>query len=75
MRNKKLLKHSERDLTSIDLLIRGDFYYSFANGNIVKGQMDELIAIETYPGGFILSAVLRKILTQKVKLVFIPHVY
>ena len=57
MRNIKLLKHSEGDSTSIDLLIGNDFYYSFINGNIVKGQKDEPIAIETYLGGFILSGV------------------
>ena len=32
-------------------------YYLFINGNIVKGQKDEPITIETYLGGFILSAV------------------
>ena len=57
MRNIKLLKHTEGDSTSIDLLIGNDFYYSFINGNIVKGQKDEPIAIETYLGGFILSGV------------------
>ena len=57
LRNIKLLKHSEGDLTSIDLLIGNDFYYLFINGNIVKGQKDEPIAIETYLGGFILSGV------------------
>ena len=57
LRNIKLLKHSEGDSTSIDLLIGNDFYYSFINGNIVKGQKDEPIAIETYLGGFILSGV------------------
>ena len=57
MRNIKFLKHSEEDSTSIDLLIGNDFYYSFINGNIVKGQKDEPIAIETYLGGFILSGV------------------
>ena len=55
MRNIKLLKHSEADSTSTYLLIGNDFYYSFINGNIVKGQKDEPIAIETYLGGFILS--------------------
>ena len=57
LRNIKLLKHSEGDSTSIDLLIGNDFYYSFINGNIVKGQKDEPIAIETYLGGFILLGV------------------
>ena len=57
LRNIKLLKHTEGDSTSIDLLIGNDFYYSFINGNIVKGQKDEPIAIETYLGGFILSGV------------------
>ena len=38
-------------------MIGNDFYYSFINGNIVKGQKDEPIAIETYLGGFILSGV------------------
>ena len=57
LRNIKLLKHSEGDSTSIDLLIGNDFYYSFINGNIVKGQKDEPIAIETYLGGIILSGV------------------
>ena len=56
-RNIKLLKHSGGESISIDLLIRNDFYYSFINGNIVKGQKDEPIAIETYLGGFILSGV------------------
>ena len=55
MRNIKLLKHSEGDSTSTYLLIGNDFYHSFINGNIVKGQKDEPIAIETYLGGFILS--------------------
>ena len=32
-------------------------YYLFINGNIVKGEKDEPITIETYLGGFILSAV------------------
>ena len=58
MRNIKLLKHSEGDSTSIDLLIGNDFHYSFINENIVKGEKDEPIAIETYLGGFILSGVL-----------------
>ena len=57
LRNIKLLKHSEGDSTSIDLLIGNDFYYSFINGNIVKGQKDKPIAIETCLGGFILSGV------------------
>ena len=57
MRNIKLLKHSEGDSTSIDLLIGNAFYYSFINGNVVKGQKDEPIAIETHLGGFILSDV------------------
>ena len=57
LRNIKLLKHAEGDSTSIDLLIGNDFYYSFINGNIVKGQKDEPIAIETYLGGFILLGV------------------
>ena len=53
LRNIKLLKYSEGDSTSIDLLIRNDFCYSFINWNIAKGQKDEPIAIETYLGGFI----------------------
>ena len=57
MRNIKLLKYSEGDSTSIDLLIGNDFYYLFINWNIVKGQKDEPIAIEIYLGGFILSGV------------------
>ena len=57
LRNIKLLKHSEGDSTSIDLLIENDFYYSLINENIVKGQKDKDIAIETYLGGFILSGV------------------
>ena len=57
LRNIKLLKHTEGDSTSIDLLIGNDFYYSFINENIVKGEKDEPIAIETYLGGFILSGV------------------
>ena len=57
LRNIKLLKHSEGDSTSIDLLIGNDFYYSFINGNIVKCQKNKPIAIETYLGGFILSGV------------------
>ena len=57
MRNIKLLKHSERDSTSIDLLIGNDFYYSFIFGNIVKAQKYETVAIDTYLGGFILSGV------------------
>ena len=55
MRNIKLLKHSEGDSTSIDLLIGNDFFYSFINGNISKGQKSEPTAIENYLGGFILS--------------------
>ena len=55
LRNIKLLKYSEGDSTSIDLLIGNDFYYSFINGNIDKGQKDEPIAIGTYLGRFILS--------------------
>ena len=46
LRNIKLLKHSEGDSTSIDLLIENDFYYSFINWNIIEGQKDEPIAIE-----------------------------
>ena len=46
LRNIKLLKHSEGDSTSIDLLIENDFYYSFRNRNIIEGQKDEPIAIE-----------------------------
>ena len=57
LRNIKLLKHTEGDSTSIDLLIGNDFYYSFINGNIVKGQKDEPITIESYLGGFVLSVV------------------
>ena len=57
MKNINLLKHSEGDSTSTDLLIGNDFYYSFVNRNIVKGQKNEIIAIETYLGGFILSGV------------------
>ena len=57
LRNTKLLKPSEGDSTSIDLLIGNDFYYSFINGNIGKGQKDKPIATETYLGGFILSGV------------------
>ena len=57
LRNIKLLKHAEGNSTSIDLLIGNDFYYSFINRNIVKGQKDEPIGIETYLGGFILSGV------------------
>ena len=57
MRNIKLLKCSEGNSTSIDLLIANDFYYSFINGNIVKGRKDESITIETYLGSFILSGV------------------
>ena len=52
-----MLKHTEGDSTSIDLLIGSDFYYSLINGNIAKGQKDEPIAIETYLSGFILSGV------------------
>ena len=55
LRNIKLLKHSEGDSTSIDLLIGNDFFYSFINGNISKGQKSEPTAIENYLGGFILS--------------------
>ena len=57
LRNIKLLKHSEGDSASIDLLIGNDFYYSFINGNIVKCQKNKPIAIETYLGGFILSGI------------------
>ena len=57
MRNIKLLEHFEGDSTSVDLFIGNDFYYSLINGDIVKGQKDEPIAIETYLGGFILSGV------------------
>ena len=55
MRDIKLLKHSEGDSTSIDLLIGNDFFYSFINGNISKGQKSEPTAIENYLGGLILS--------------------
>ena len=76
MRNIKLLKDSEVDSTSIHLLIGNDFYYSFINGSIVKGEKGKPIAIETYLGGFILSGVLlTKILTKKVQLFLIPHMY
>ena len=57
LRNIDLLKNSEGDSTSIDLFIGNDFYYSFINSNIVKGQKDESMAMETYLGVFILSAV------------------
>ena len=57
LRNINLLKHSEEDSTSIDLLTQNDFYYSFINGNIVRGKKDETIAIETYLAGFILSGI------------------
>ena len=56
-RNINLLKHSDRDSTSIDLLIVNDFYYSFTNESIVKVQTDEPIPIETRLGGFISSGV------------------
>ena len=76
LRNIKLLTHSEGDSTSIDLFIGNDFYYSFINGNIVKGQKDKPIAVETYLGGFILSGVfIDKTLTKKVQLILIPHMY
>ena len=52
-----LLKHSDRDSTSIDLLIGNVFYYSFINESIVKGQKDEPISIETHLGSFILPIV------------------
>ena len=69
MRKINLLKHSEGDSTSIDLLVGNYFYYSFINGNIVKGQEDEPIAIETYLGSFILSGfLLTKTVTKKVQL-------
>ena len=38
-------------------MIGNDFYHSFLNGNIIKGQKDEPIAIETYFSGFISSGV------------------
>ena len=57
LRNIKLLKHSEGDSTSIDLLIENDFYYSFINWNIIEGQKDEPIAIEAQLVGFILSGI------------------
>ena len=38
-------------------MIGNDFDNSFINDNIVKGQKDEPIAIETYLGGFTLSGV------------------
>ena len=51
-------------------------YYLFINGNIVKGQKDEPITIETYLGGFILSAVfIDKILINNIQLILIPHTY
>ena len=69
-----MLKHSEEDSTSIDLLIGNDFYYWFINGNIVKGQYDEPTAIEPYLGGFILPGVfIDKNINKKVQLVLIPH--
>ena len=69
MRNINLLKHSEGDSTSIDLLVGNYFYYSFINGNIVKGQGDEPVAIETYLGSFILSRfLLTKTVTKKVQI-------
>ena len=55
LRNINLLKHSRGDSTSVYLLIGNDFYYLFVNGNIIKGQKYEPIAIVTYLGGFILS--------------------
>ena len=57
LRNINLLKHTEGDSASIDLLIGNDFYYSFINRNFVKGQKDEPIAKETYCGSFIFSGV------------------
>ena len=65
----KLLKHSEGDSTFIDSLIGTDSYYSFLNVNIVKGQKDEPIAIETYLGGFILSGVFNDKNVNKVSLI------
>ena len=76
LRNIKLLKHSEGDSTFIDLLIGNDFYYSFINGNIVKGQKDEpslqkLFLVVLFYQLFLFI----KILTKKVQLILIPHMH
>ena len=57
MGNINLLKHSDRDSNSIDLLIRNVLHYSLINENLAKGQKDEPISIETHLGGFILPGV------------------
>ena len=63
------LKHSEGDSTSINSLIVNDFYCKLVNVNIVKGQKDEPMTIQTYLGNFILSGVLMtQLLTEKVQL-------
>lgn len=50
----KILKHLEGDSVSIDLLIGNDFYYSW----IVKGQINEPIALEINLWRFVISGVL-----------------
>ena len=41
LRNINLLKHSDGDSNSIDSIIGNDLYYSFLNGDLVKGQKDK----------------------------------
>ena len=57
MKNVNLLKHSGVDSTFITELIGNYFFYSFINGNIIKGQKDKPSATETYLGVFVLSGV------------------
>ena len=50
-------------------MIVNDFYCKLVNVNIVKGQKDEPMTIQTYLGNFILSGVLMtQLLTEKVQL-------
>ena len=52
------MEHPEGDSVLIDLVIGNDLYYSFINRRMVKVQIDESIALDTYHGGCILLGVL-----------------
>ena len=52
------MEHPEGDSVLIDLLIGNDLYYSCINRRMVKVQIDESIALDTYLGGCILLGVL-----------------
>ena len=52
------MEHPEGDSVLIDLLIGNDLYYSFINRRMVKVQIDESIALDTYHRGCILLGVL-----------------